>query len=127
MAKVLVVEDNSDARSVLRAILEHEHLEVVEAVDGIEGLERATAESPDLVITDLSMPRMTGWEMIGRLRKSPDHKRLPILAITAYGIERALEAIKAGASRALARPVDNHLLLTVVFDLLQRRQQQKLV
>jgi len=127
MTKVLVVEDNSDARKVLRLILEQEHLEVVEAKDGIEGLERATAESPDLVITDLSMPRMSGWEMIGRLRKSAAHKRLPILAITAYGIEKAMEAIKAGASRALARPVENHLLLTIVNDLLQPRRHGKLV
>jgi CheY-like chemotaxis protein len=123
MAKVLVVEDNFDARKVLRAILEHEQLEVVEAADGIEGLERAESESPDLVITDISMPRLSGREMIGRLRKSPEHKHLPILAITAYGIERAMDAIKAGASRALARPVENHLLLTIVFDLLHMKHR----
>ena len=120
MAKVLVVEDNSDARRLLKAILEHEQLEVVEAEDGIEGLEQASAESPDLIITDISMPRLGGQEMIKRLRKSPENKNLPILAITAYGIERAMEAIKAGASRALARPIENHLLLTFVFDLLRK-------
>ena len=85
MSKVLVVEDNSDARKMLRAILEHEQLEVVEAADGIEGLERTESESPDLVITDISMPRMSGGEMIKQLRRSKEHKNLPILAITAYG------------------------------------------
>ena len=119
MTKVLVVEDNSDARELLKSILEHEQLDVIEAENGIEGLERASAESPDLIITDISMPRMNGQQMIRRLRRSPELKRIPILAITAHGIERAMEAIKAGANRALARPVQNHLLLTFVFDLLK--------
>ena len=120
MTKVLVVEDNSDARGLLKAILEQEHLQVVEAADGIQGLERANAESPDLIITDISMPRLNGQEMIRRLRRSPKHKHVPILAITAHGIERAVETIKDGASRALARPIENHLLLAFVFDLLHR-------
>jgi len=125
MSKVLVVEDNSDARKMLRAILEHEQLEVVEAADGIEGLERTESESPDLVITDISMPRMSGGEMIKQLRRSKEHKNLPILAITAYGIERAIDAIKGGASRALAKPVENHLLLKIVYDLLQMKPRHQ--
>jgi CheY-like chemotaxis protein len=119
MAKVLIVEDNSEARRLMRAILKQEHLDVVVAEDGIEGLERAREESPDLIITEVSMPRMGGREMIRRLRASPEHKHLPILAITADGIDRAMEAIKAGASRALARPFENHLLLVFIEDLLK--------
>jgi CheY-like chemotaxis protein len=119
MAKVLIVEDNSDARLLMKAILKKEHLDVVLAEDGVEGLERARSESPDLIITDISMPRMTGREMIRRLRASGEHKNVPILAITAYGIDKAMEAIKAGASRALARPFENHLLLVFVKDLLK--------
>ena len=119
MAKVLLVEDNSDARSLMRAILKREHLDVVVAEDGVEGLERAREESPDLIITDISMPRMSGREMIRKLRASPEHKHVPILAITGDGIDRAMEAIKAGASRALARPFENHLLLVFVEDLLK--------
>src|SRR5947207_9190244 len=109
MTKVLVVEDDSDARELMASILEQEQLDVVLAKDGIEGLERARAESPDLIITDISMPRLSGREMIRRLRATPQHKHVPILAITAYGMDRAMEAIKAGASRALARPFENHL------------------
>jgi len=103
----------------MKSILTHEQLDVVVAEDGIEGLERARAESPDLIITDISMPRLSGGEMIRRLRQSPEHKHVPILAITAYGIDRAMEAMKAGASRALARPFENHLLLAFVKDLLK--------
>lgn len=119
MTKVLVVEDNADARVLMRSILKQAQLDVVLAKDGVEGLERARSESPDLIITDISMPRLTGAEMIRKLRESPEHKDVPILAITAYGIERAMEAIKAGASRALARPFENHLLLVFVKDLLK--------
>jgi CheY-like chemotaxis protein len=119
MTKVLVVEDNSDACTLMGEILRREKLHVVTAADGIEGLERASAELPDLIITDISMPRLTGREMIEKLRASPRHKDVPILAITAYGIDRAMEAIKAGASRALARPFENHLLIAFVKDLLK--------
>lgn len=119
MTKVLVVEDNSDVRTLMKAILTQEQLDVVVAEDGIEGFERARAESPDLIITDISMPRLSGGEMIRRLRASPEHKHVPILAVTAYGIDRAMEAMKAGASRALARPFENHLLLAFVKDLLK--------
>ena len=119
MTKVLVVEDNADARVLMKSILKQAQLDVVLAKDGVEGLERARTESPDLIITDISMPRLTGGEMIRKLRESPEHKDVPILAITAYGIERAMEAIKAGASRALARPFENHLLLVFVKDLLK--------
>jgi two-component system, chemotaxis family, chemotaxis protein CheY len=119
MTKVLVVEDNADARVLMKSILKQAQLDVVLAKDGVEGLERARSESPDLIITDISMPRLTGGEMIRKLRESPEHKNVPILAITAYGIEKAMDAIKAGASRALARPFENHLLLVFVKDLLK--------
>ena len=122
MAKVLVVEDNADARRLMKAILTLDRLDVVVARDGIEGLERARSESPDLIITDISMPRLGGGEMIRQLRASPEHKDVPILAITAYGMERAMEAMRDGASRALARPFENHLLLVFVHDLLNSRR-----
>ena len=84
----------------------------------MDGIKQARAESPDLIITDITMPRLNGSEMIQRLRAMPEFETTPILAVTAYGMERALEGIKAGANRALARPIQNHLLLVFVFDLL---------
>ena len=116
--KVLVVEDNQDARVLMEAILKTEGLDVISAADGEEGLERALEEPPDLIITDISMPRLTGLQLIRRLRGLPRFKQIPILAVTAYGIEKAIEAIQAGANRALARPIENHLLRAFVSDLL---------
>jgi two-component system chemotaxis response regulator CheY len=116
--KILVVEDDLDARSLIEAILKLSGFEVVVAADGREGLERAQVESPDLIITDIAMPRLNGLGLIHELRALTDFKKTPILAVTSYGMDKAMEAIRAGANRALARPVQNHLLLVFVFDLL---------
>jgi CheY-like chemotaxis protein len=118
MTKILVVDDTPDARDFIASILTLKRFDVVIAADGLEGLEQARAELPDLIITDLTMPRLPGIEMIQRLRAMPEFMRIPILAVTSYGTERAVEALEAGASRALSRPVENHLLLETVFDLL---------
>jgi len=118
--KILVVEDDPDARRLIESILNLAHLTVVLAADGQEGLERAKAESPDLIITDIAMARLNGLELIHELRATPEFKKTPILAVTSYGMEKAMVAIKAGANRALARPVENHLLLVFVFDLLHK-------
>ena len=118
--KILVVDDTPDARELMASILALEQFEVVLAADGVEGIEQARSESPDLIITDLTMPRLPGLEMIHRLREMDEFKTVPILAVTSTGMERAVEAIKAGANRALARPIENHLLLAFVFDLLKK-------
>ena len=102
----------------MEATLKTEGLDVINASDGEEGLEQALKESPDLIITDISMPRLTGLQLISRLRGLRGFKEIPILAVTAYGVEKAIEAIKAGANRALSRPIENHLLRIFVFDLL---------
>ena len=120
MTKILVVEDTQDTREFMESILELQGYDVVVAADGLEGLEQARSELPDLVITDLSMPRLTGLEMIRKLRETQEGSKVPILAITSHGMDKAIEAIKVGANRALARPVQNHLLLAFVCNLLNK-------
>jgi CheY-like chemotaxis protein len=119
--KILIVEDTEDSRDYMESVLEQEGFEVVLAKDGLEGLEQASAELPDLIITDISMPHLDGFEMIRKIRSSPTQKNVPILAITSHGMDKAMEAIKSGADRALARPVENHLLVAFVSDLLNKR------
>ena len=118
--KILVVEDSPDTRELLQVMLESEGFEVALAEDGVEGIQQATNEAPDLIISDLSMPRIDGVRMIKRLRELPRVRRVPILALTSHGIEKAMTAIRAGADRVLTRPVENHLLLSFVYDLLNR-------
>jgi CheY-like chemotaxis protein len=118
MTKILVVDDTPDARDFISSILILKRFEVVMAADGIEGLQQARSELPDLIITDLTMPRLPGIEMIQKLRAMTEFRDIPILAVTSHGRERAVEALKAGANRALSRPEENHLLLDSVFELL---------
>ena len=127
-SKILVVEDSPDARHLMKVILEREGFNVALANDGIEGAEKADKEDPDLIISDLSMPRMDGLQMIKSLRKAQKNKRkrIPILAITSHGIDLAMNGIRAGADRVLTRPVDNHLFLEFVTDLLGRKRYENI-
>jgi CheY-like chemotaxis protein len=122
MPKILIVEDTEDTRNYMESVLELEGFDVVVAKDGLEGLEQASLELPDLIITDISMPQLDGFQMIQQIRACPKQKDVPILAITSYGMDKAMEAIKGGADRALSRPVENHLLVAFVSDLLRKRK-----
>jgi two-component system, chemotaxis family, chemotaxis protein CheY len=117
---ILVIEDDPDARLLIQSVLIHAGFLVVLAADGQEGLEKVPSSSPDLIVTDVAMPRLNGLGLIQRIRSTPDFQRVPILAITSFGTERAMEAIRAGANRALARPVRNELMLEFVNDLLKQ-------
>ena len=105
----------------MKSVLELSRFKVVLAVDGIDGIEQSKKESPDLIITDLAMPRLNGIKMIRQLRAMPEFKKTPILAVTAQGMDKAMEALKSGADRSLARPIENHLLLAFVFNLLKNK------
>jgi len=118
--KILVVEDSPDTRELLQVMLQSEGFDVALAEDGAEGIQQATTEAPDLIISDLSMPRLDGIRMIKRLRELPKVGRVPILALTSHGLEKAMSAIRAGADRVLTRPVENRLLISFVYDLLNR-------
>lgn len=122
--KILVVEDSPDARHLMQVILEREGFNVALANDGIEGAEKADREDPDLIISDISMPRMDGIQMIKSLRSAQKYKRIPILAITSHGLDLAMNGMRAGADRVLTRPVDNHLFLEFVTDLLNRKRNE---
>jgi CheY-like chemotaxis protein len=119
--KILVVEDDPDERELLQTLLKLSGFEVVVAADGQEGFERAKTEAPDLVITDISMPRLNGLDLIRQLRALQEFKKVPILAVTSHGNEKAVEAFKAGASRSLSRPIENERLIYFVDDLFMNK------
>jgi len=122
--KILVVEDNLDMRELVHLYLTREGFLVVTASDGREGLYLATAEQPDLIITDINMPGLDGLEMVKQLRLQPAFKDLPILVFTAFGIVERDNAIRAGATRAADKPMDFESLIDEVNELLNQSKDQ---
>lgn len=105
--KILLVEDNEDNRLVYRTILDHFGFEVLEAADGEEGIRRARADGPDLILMDVSIPKIDGWEATRRLKADPSTSSIPIIALTAHALatDRA-KAQEAGCDGYLAKPVE---------------------
>lgn len=117
-AKVLVVDDSDDTRDMMAKLLELESFGVVTAQDGLDALKIASYEQPDLIITDVNMPNLNGIEMIRELRKRPGFRRVPVIAITAYGNGVAKEALEAGADGAATKPVKFSELVDLIRRLL---------
>jgi DNA-binding NtrC family response regulator len=112
--RALVVDDDSSVRYTVRGILEHAKLQVDEAADGEEGLQRVENNNYELVVTDIQMPRMDGIELLNRIRKRPaPHPK--IIIMTAHGSERlAVEAIKSGAFDYFRKPFEIDEMMAVV-------------
>src|SRR5258706_3350154 len=106
VSKILVVEDNNDTRELLHIFFANAGFSVVEGSDGREGLYQAMVEKPDLIITDMAMPRLDGSEMIKRLRKEPDTADTPVLVFTAHGSVTPEIVREAGADKAFYKPFD---------------------
>jgi CheY-like chemotaxis protein len=115
MAKLLFVEDNSDIRRLLAKRLARRGYEVVEAVNGEEGVRLAESESPDLILMDMAMPVMDGIQASCEIRKRPELAGVPIIALTAFSDEGKREAAaKAGCSDYITKPIQFDGLLTKI-------------
>ena len=121
--KILVVDDSDDTREMMAKLLELESFTVITAEDGDIGINRATSDRPDLIITDINMPNINGIEMIKFLRNQADFNRVPIMAITAYGNGVAAEAIEAGADHAMTKPIEFDLLIEDIKRLLEKARR----
>lgn len=99
---------------MLCRLLKMEGYEVEHAIDGMVGYNAATAEHPDLIVTDIHMPRMNGIEMIKRIREENDLRATPIIVMSAYGKRMIDDAIEAGADDYVEKPIDfDKFLMTV--------------
>lgn len=116
--KILVIDDNPDTRDLTHLHLTTEGFVVVVASDGREGLYMAVAEQPDLIITDISTPEINGIELVKQLGAQPEIDNVPILVLTAFGDQEMDQAIRAGASRAMGKPVHLDSLMDEVRQLL---------
>ena len=112
MAKILLVEDNEMNRDMLSRRLERRGYDVIVAVDGEEGVARARAEMPDLVLMDMSLPVLDGWEATRQLKAAPETKSIPVIALTAHAMAGDREkALEAGCDDFDTKPIDLPRLL----------------
>lgn len=117
-ATILVAEDHLDSRDALRALLEAFGYKVIEAVNGRDAIEKALSQRPDLILMDIMMPEMDGFEATRRLRSHDQMAGTPIIAVTAMEGAQQL-AIQAGANDYVRKPVDIRRLVAKVHDWLQ--------
>jgi CheY-like chemotaxis protein len=123
MAKILLVEDNELNRDMLSRRLVRKGYEVLVAYDGAMGLEMTGKERPDLVLMDMSLPVLDGWEVAERLKTNPETQSIPVIALTAHAMTEDRErALAAGCDDYDTKPVEMPRLLEKMERLLQKRQ-----
>lgn len=104
-ARILVVDDEPDVVSLVKRTLLAEGFEVLEAFDGIAALDLAAKERPDLVLLDIMMPMMSGYEVCEELKRDPDTQDIPVICLTsAHTPEARAQGFKAGADEVVTKP-----------------------
>ncbi|MEQ1885954.1 MAG: response regulator [Bryobacteraceae bacterium] len=119
--KILIVEDNEMNRDMLSRRLERKGYIVAMAVDGAEGVAMAAREKPDVILMDMSLPVMDGWEATRRVKSSGETKNIPVIALTAHAMEGDRhKTIEAGCDDYDTKPIDLARLLGKIEAQLQR-------
>lgn len=126
--RILIVDDNRSLVLAAERVLQKEGFDVLTAFNGQEGLERARAEKPDLIILDISMPKMDGYDVCRQLKSNPDTARIPIIILSAkgevderksapvIGLKEVYAAYNLGANNFLTKPVTANDVLNAVKD-----------
>ena len=119
MSKILLVEDNEMNRDMLTRRLERKGFEVVIAVDGQAGVDMASSTSPDIILMDLSLPVIDGWEATRKIKADPATQSIPVIALTAHAMAGdEQKALAAGCDDYDTKPIDLKRLLGKIGNLL---------
>ena len=122
MARILLVEDQEMNRDMLSRRLKKRGFEVSIAVDGAEGVDKARSEGPDLILMDMSLPVMDGWEATRTLKSDEATRKIPVVALTAHAMSTDREkALEAGCDAYETKPVELPRLLETMQKLLDAR------
>lgn len=114
-ARILVVEDTEDNREIVRDLLDSVGMEMIEARDGLAGVEAAFSESPDLILMDIDLPGIDGYEATRRIRNREDGRRVPIIAVTSFALSGDEEKTRAaGCDDYVAKPYSPRALLAKI-------------
>jgi CheY-like chemotaxis protein len=118
--KILIIEDHADIRRVLSMTLQHLGYETVEANNGRSGIDLTLRERPDLVLLDLSLPDVSGFEMAKTIKKDPRTAEIPVVGLSAYAEQdTASRALAAGMADYLVKPADSQKLAAVIKKLIE--------
>ncbi|TFG36247.1 MAG: response regulator [Nitrospirales bacterium] len=105
--KLLIVEDNQDNRELAIKVLKNKGYEIIEAVDGEEAIEKAISEKPDLILLDISLPKLDGYEVAKRLKSMEEFQEIPIVAFTAHAMKGDREKVIAGGFEGyISKPIN---------------------
>jgi CheY-like chemotaxis protein len=119
--KILLVEDDEMNRDMLSRRLQLEDYVVIQAVNGLEGIERARAEAPDLILMDISLPELDGWQATRRLKGDEVTRRIPVIALTAHAMTGdAQRFFEAGCDAYESKPIDWQRLMSSMTALLNQ-------
>ena len=117
--RILVIEDQEDNRIILRDLLTSAGFEIIEAVNGQEGVTMAEAEKPDLILMDIQLPVIDGYEATRRIKGNPSLASIPIIAVTSYALGGdEAKAMAAGCDGYITKPFSPRLLLEKVREFL---------
>ena len=120
---ILVVEDNQDNRELIVKALRINSYKVIEAVDGEEAIEKAKSEKPDLILMDLFIPKIDGYEVTRRLKGNDEFKNIPVIACTAHAMKGDMEdALAAGCDGYIPKPIDVRQLSNQINSFLHKEQ-----
>ena len=123
---VLVVEDNDEFRQFLQRELSHIYNKVLVAKDGLAGALMAEAENPDIIVSDVMMPRMNGTDMCRRIKENLQTSHIPVILLTAWSTDEGrTEGYKAGADAYIAKPFDMEVLLARIGNLLEKQEKRQ--
>src|SRR5580704_3265250 len=124
MTKILVVEDDEANQEIVTRILRREGYEVIQANDGVAGVALALTENPDLILMDLSLPELDGWEATRQIRANPVTAAIPIMALTAHAFaEEVKEALQAGCNQYETKPIVYRRLIKKIRTMLNAERE----
>lgn len=126
MKKILVIEDTPEYRMVVKHILSKKQYQVFEAEDGQTGIDLALSERPDLIVCDIGLPDMTGFDILERLTHEPSTQNIKIIFLTAFEDEESMKrAMRLGATNFLSKPVTAPELIEAVESVFSTEQPEE--
>jgi two-component system cell cycle response regulator DivK len=125
--RILIVEDHPLHMKLMEMALRDKNYTLLKATDGETALDVATSQRPDLILMDIRLPKMDGFQVTKKLRENPAFSDTPIIALTAHAMAGDRESvIKSGCDAYLSKPIDTHELLEMIAETLLKRRQKSL-